>query len=79
MKVITIVLLSVLVFGLPSMSHGFGLLKYTFDGVSNQVGLDRGPIPKVVPKTPPFNPLPGKGRPIPPAGFSQIYIQAEGF
>jgi hypothetical protein len=80
MKVITVILLSVLLFGLPSMSHGFGLLKYIYDGVSNQLGLDRGPIPKAVPKTPLFHPVPGKGVPGPPhAGFPPIYIQAEGF
>jgi hypothetical protein len=79
MKVITVVLLAALVFGLPTMSHGFGLLKYIFDGVSNQLGLDRGPIPKVVPKTPPYHPLPGTGAPIPHAESPQIHIQAEGF
>ena len=80
MKVTTVILLSVLVFGLPSVSHGFGLLKYIFDGVSNQLGLDRGPIPKTVPKTPPLHPIPGKRVPgATPASFPQIHIQAEGF
>ncbi len=79
MKVTTIVLLAALVFGLPTVSHGFGLLRYIFDGVSNQLGLDRGPIPKVVPKTPAYPPLPGPGMPVPPPGAPKTYIQAEGF
>ncbi len=31
----------------PGVSHGFGLMKYFWDGISNQLGLDRGPVPKV--------------------------------
>jgi hypothetical protein len=61
----------------PAQSHAFGLLRYIFDGVSNQLGLDRGPIPKVVPP-PPTEQI--KGLPLnqhPDA--HRINIQAEGF
>ncbi len=63
----------------PPVSHGFGLLRYTFDALANQLGLDRGPIPKVAPRLPhvPSDPqcqtLPNHPQ------AHQIYIQAEGF
>jgi hypothetical protein len=60
-------------------SHAFGLLQYIFDAVSNQLGLDRGPIPKVVPYSPP-PPYGPKQFPVnqhPDVG--RIHIQAEGF
>jgi hypothetical protein len=70
---IGIVLISL---SLPASSHAFGLLKYIFDAVSNQLGLDRGPIPKTLPKPP--TPPPGHpGAPNPNA--NGVYIQAEGF
>ena len=54
------VLIGVLVCSLlcPSMSHAFGLLRYTFDAIANQLGLDRGPIPKTLPRTPPGESVP---------------------
>ncbi len=61
----------------PAQSHAFGLLRYLFDAVSNQLGLDRGPIPKVVPP-PPTAQI--KGLPMNQHPDAQrIYIQAEGF
>lgn len=49
---IRIILILLLIFTLsaPQASHAFGLLKYLGDMVANQLGLDRGPIPKVIPK-----------------------------
>jgi len=75
------VLVAVLVLSLicPSMSNAFGLLRYTFDAIANQLGLDRGPIPKTLPKTPPADfhsqgPPPHKS-----PDANRIHIQAEGF
>ena len=64
----------------PPVSHGFGLLRWTFDAISNQLGLDRGPIPK----TPPRVVDPQCGPQVPPPGrtppsSSRFVIQAEGF
>jgi len=62
----------------PPVSHGAALLRYVFDAVCNQLGLDRGPIAKVPPR--------GIGEKCPPGlapgkqpGSHRIYIQAEGF
>ena len=73
--------IAVLIFSMfcPPVSHGFGLLRYTFDAIRNQLGLDRGPIPKTMqhtygacfdPQCPPPTNHPDAHR---------IYIQAEGF
>jgi len=63
----------------PASSHALGLLGYVFDAVANQLGLDRGPIPKALPQMPP----PGCAPSTPAAGkhpdAHRIYIQAEGF
>ncbi len=79
MKVKLIVMALMICLMVPAQSHAFGILRYLYDAVSNQLGLDRGPIPKVVPNTP--NPhLWPKGLPInqhPDTG--RIHIQAEGF
>ena len=72
---------AVLIFSMicPPVSHGFGLLRYTFDAIRNQLGLDRGPIPKTMQYTysAPFDPQ------CPPTAnhpdAHRIYIQAEGF
>ncbi|MEW6350904.1 MAG: hypothetical protein AB1646_17745 [Thermodesulfobacteriota bacterium] len=37
---------------MPGVSHGFGLMKYFWDGISNQLGFDRGPVPKASPIRP---------------------------
>jgi hypothetical protein len=31
----------------PSPANAFGFMKYIWDGINNQLGLDRGEIPKV--------------------------------
>ena len=79
MRAAIIIIVVAVTMAMPPASQAFGLLRYIFDGVSNQLGLDRGPIPKVLPKrcqpaTPPGAPPPGKH-----ADVSRIYIQAEGF
>jgi len=63
----------------PSSSHAFGLLKVIFDGIANQVGLDRGSIPKAMPKQDPqpTNQL-GVPQPKNPEAHG-AYIRAEGF
>jgi hypothetical protein len=71
-------LIAILILGLacPAASQAFGLLQYVFDGIANQLGLDRGPVPKVMPKLPP-DPHQGPLNKHPDA--HRIYIQAEGF
>jgi hypothetical protein len=63
----------------PSYSHGFGLMRYVFDLLSNQLGLDRGPIPKVAPKIGPSGPLGGCDPTLKHYSKHKLYIQAEGF
>lgn len=63
----------------PSTSQAFGVLRWAWDGITNQLGFDRGPVPKRDPRL--WRPLccPQENkRPITcaPPGF---YIQAEGF
>ena len=62
----------------PPPTHAFGLLKYAFDAIANQLGLDRGPIPKVMQKAPDQGNCPSGG---PPATrpVRNLHIQAEGF
>lgn len=76
----TKILIVILILGLsyPAASHAFGILKYTFDAIANQLGLDRGPVPKVMPKLPPPGVDPHAG-PSPHPDANRIYIQAEGF
>lgn len=50
MKTLIILLLSVMLIAVPAASHGFGLFKYVWDGIGNQLGLDRGPVPKATDK-----------------------------
>ncbi len=46
-----ILLFSLLILPLSlGTSHAFGLLQYTCEAVANQLGLDRGPIPKLAPQ-----------------------------
>lgn len=75
------VIMMAVVMGAPNVSFGFGLLQYVFDGVKNQLGLDRGPVPKVLPQENPHDPY---GRSNQPAGKfnpdrNRVVIQAEGF
>ena len=66
---------------LPNVSFGFGIFQYTFDGIKNQLGLDRGPVSKVIPEENPNDPycrpsqLPMKMHP----DRNRLVIQAEGF
>jgi hypothetical protein len=62
----------------PPVSHGFGLLRFVFDGIYNQFGLDRGPVPKTPPRGAPakhWSAGNGPGK----ANSHRVYIQAEGF
>ncbi len=80
MRIKLVLSILVLMMMLPAISHGFGLLRYTFDAIANQLGLDRGPIPKALPRNlqADFNP---HGYVLPPkhADMNRIHIQAEGF
>jgi hypothetical protein len=76
-RVLIVVLVLCLV--CPSASNAFGLLRYTFDAIANQLGLDRGPIPKAPPKTPPTGFHPQGPAPNAHPDANRIYIQAEGF
>jgi hypothetical protein len=78
MKTRIIMAFLILIIACPTVSHGFGLLRYVFDGISNQLGLDRGPIPKVVPGArADFDPT--KPPPLRHPDAHRIHIQAEGF
>jgi hypothetical protein len=63
----------------PPVSHGFGLLRYVFDALSNQLGLDRGPIPKATPETPIVRDNLKPHTPGQPPEPTRIHIQAEGY
>lgn len=77
-KIIVVLLVCALV-AFPAVSHGFALLRWAFDAVANQFGLDRGPIPKVIPKAVPADCSP----PGQPRGktdrYPGFFIQADGF
>lgn len=81
MRTKLIILLMGLMIAAPNVSFGFGILQYTFDGIKNQLGLDRGPVSKVLPDENPNdpycrpNPLNGKLHP----DRNRMVIQAEGF
>jgi len=63
----------------PGSSHAFGILRVIFDGIANNVGLDRGSIPKVFSRPNP-QPQDQMGAPLPKHPESQgAYIRAEGF
>ncbi len=63
----------------PPVSHGFGLLRYTFDAIRNQLGFDRGPIPKTMQHTYNANLDPKCAPNVNHPDAHRIYIQAEGF
>lgn len=78
MRIIALLVAVLIVF--PGTSHAFGLLRWAFDAVANQLGLDRGPIPKVIPQNPPPDVATGKVPNVQPhPDARKIYIQAEGF
>lgn len=73
-----VIVVLVVMLAVPPTTHAYGLLRWTFDAIANQLGLDRGPIPKDMPKGP--NPQcapthPTERQPDSP----RLYIQAEGF
>jgi hypothetical protein len=79
MKTKILIGILVVMLGFPAASHAFGLLRYVYDGIANQLGLDRGPIPKAIPNVPlggynPSNPALSRQ-----PDNHRIYIQAEGF
>ena len=78
-KIFIGVLIAVLLLSAPAPSHALGLLRYIFDAVANQLGLDRGPIPKIVPKATPHDCGPVCPLASRYPGTHQLYIQAEGF
>lgn len=68
----------------PGSSNAFGLFQYAYDGIKNQLGLDRGPVSKVVPNDDPNNPYchpgaPNVLAPKPHPDRNRMVIQAEGF
>jgi hypothetical protein len=78
-KIIMALMIAALI-SFPGTSHAFGLMRWAFDAVANQLGLDRGPIPKVIPNNPPSDVLSRHGLKIPnDPNVNRMYIQAEGF
>jgi hypothetical protein len=80
MKIKIVLLALILATLCPPVSHGFGVLRWACDAVANQLGLDRGPVPKVVAKTPFQQPCaaPNHSRNQHPDRY-RIYVQAEGW
>jgi len=79
-RILALVVLTLILMASPATSHAFGLMRWMFDGVANQLGLDRGPIPKVVPNNPPSDVPSRHGLNVPhDPNAKKIYIQAEGF
>jgi len=80
MKLRIVALIVASLIAVPHTSHAFGLMRYAFDMVANQLGLDRGPIPKVIPNNPPPDVATRKAPVVPQhPEAKRIYIQAEGF
>lgn len=81
MKKTLYALVAVLMFAAstPGQSDAVGFVKYFFDAVANTLGLDRGPIPKVMRQAPPAEIDLYRHR-IPPHVYVQeVHIQADGF
>ncbi len=80
MKTRILALVIAILISVPGTSHAFGIMRWTFDAIANQLGLDRGPIPKVVPNNPPSDVPSRHGINLPnDPNAKRIYIQAEGF
>lgn len=80
MKLTIVALIVASLISVPQTSEAFGLMRYVFDMAANQLGLDRGPIPKVIPNNPPPDVATSKGPVVPQhPNPNKIYIQAEGF
>jgi hypothetical protein len=50
MKRLLLVSLICVAIAMPAPCQAFGVFKYLWDGLANQLGLDRGPVPKTAPK-----------------------------
>ncbi len=69
----------VMCISLPTSAHAIGILKYAWDSVANQLGLDRGAIPKVLPKCD-VPRCDRYGKRIPKHAYRpNFHLQAEGF
>jgi hypothetical protein len=79
-KIIAAVLVAFMVTAMfPGSSNAFGILRVIYDGIANQLGLDRGSIPKAVAKPQPQTPdQMGTPQPRNPESHGP-YIRAEGF
>ena len=79
MKIIMWLIIIILAMTTPGPAHAQGFFKYVLDAVANQLGLDRGPIPKVMPKSRPHQ-WDKYGNRIPPHVYlPEFHLQAEGF
>lgn len=79
MRIGFLIMILVVTMACAPASHGFGILRYAYDAIANQLGLDRGPIPKVVPKPNPQDCPPQPHFPGKHPDADRIHIQAEGF
>ena len=79
MKTKIIIGILIVTLSFPAASHGFGLLRYVFDAIANQLGLDRGPIPKVLPNVSSQGCNPAASPAAKRPESHRIHIQAEGF
>jgi hypothetical protein len=78
-RICIVLLVTFLMMSVPTHSNAFAILRYTFDAIANQFGLDRGPIPKEIPKNPAYGIYPNKmGAPM-RSDLNRTHIQAEGF
>ena len=50
MKTRILALVIAILISVPGTSHAFGIMRWTFDAIANQLGLDRGPIPEGSPQ-----------------------------
>jgi len=75
---ILIIMLSVSM-ACPASAHGFALVRYILDGVVNQLGFDRGPIPKAIPARPYRGLDPHVYAPEKLPDSYKFHIQADGF
>jgi len=75
------ILIIAVVFALamPPSAHALGVFRWAWDAVANQLGLDRGPVPKVYPRPYPPQPDPRDQHKATRARYPWFYIQAEGF
>jgi hypothetical protein len=79
MRIIIMLILIISISVAPATAHGFGIFKYAWDAMSNQLGLDRGPVPKTAPKSP-AELSDNYARRIPNHVYKQWWqLQAEGF